>query len=96
MRIVDFFCSDDIILIKQIKFKFMSFSLSILLFPYFLFLVAFFIFVFFNFYHLLRFGIRSLFSDFMVMMFCVGTFAILIASFLNIMQIDWSIIIEIF
>ncbi|MCK5460016.1 hypothetical protein KAI52_02790 [Candidatus Parcubacteria bacterium] len=74
----------------------MSFSLSILLLPYFIFLAIFFIFVFFNFYHLFRFGFRSLLVDFIAALFCIGIASILTVSFLNIAEIDWNIAINLF
>ncbi|MCD4705614.1 hypothetical protein K8R61_00855 [bacterium] len=68
----------------------MSFTLSFLLIPYFLFLLIFLVFTFFNLYHILRFGFRTKLSIFMISMFCIGTIIILIVSFGVILQIDWN------
>lgn len=73
----------------------MSFTLSFLLIPYFLFIIIFLIFVFFNLYHILRFGFKTKLSIFMISLFCSGTIIIFIISFSVILKIDWNQIITV-
>ena len=74
----------------------MVFSLALLLIPYYLGILFFFLFSFFNLYHLIRFGVANTATIFMFFAYIGGMVIILGTSFLIINQIDWSREIEIF
>ncbi len=68
----------------------MTITLSILLIPYLLFLIMFFIFSFFNFYHILKFGFKDKISIFMISFFVILTIIILVITFIFALNINWS------
>ena len=67
-----------------------SIPIAFLLGIYGLFVVFYIIWSFFNIYHLMRFGVASLFLTTLVTVYAIGSLVLLGASGLSLLRYDWS------
>lgn len=74
----------------------MTFTLSILLFAYFLFLFLWFVFSLVAVYHMVRFGYLSFFTYLVTFIYIAVSILLLFASYNFISQIDWGMNVTLF